>query len=224
MKLDKIIVYDIIGWDVNNWSKSLDIWRPFLDEVEKSVLVVGNREGRLSLWFALYGHKVFCSDKHGTVDSAKKLHKFYSVDDKIKYINADIMQLNFNNNQFDIIAFKSVLGALKNEININKAILEMYRVLRPGGKLFVAENAEGSAIHSHFRERFNKYSWKYLNINELGKIFKPFNIIVSMQYGFFSAFGFNESIRNCFSYIDKLFNKIIPNRFKYIHFLVLQKD
>ena len=64
MKLDKLIVYDIIGWDVNNWSKSLDIWQPFLDEMEKSVLVVGDRQGRLSLWFALNGHKVFCSDKH----------------------------------------------------------------------------------------------------------------------------------------------------------------
>ena len=218
LNLNKKMVEDIIGWDVNNWSKSLDIWTPFIGDVQKTVLVVGDREGRLSLWFALKGHNVLCTDKHGIVESAKKLHNFYSVSDSIKYFNVDIMDFDFNDNQFDIIAFKSVLGALKNEINIKNAIDGMHRILKPGGKLLVAENAEGSVIHSQFRFRYNKYSWRYLNINELVKIFSPFNIIVSKQYGFFSAFGFNESIRKYLSYIDKLMNSIIPNRLKYIHF------
>mgnify|MGYP006107592985 FL=1 len=55
---------------------------------------------------------------------------------KIKFINADAEELPFNNNYFDkyIISF-----CLRNVTDINKALKEAYRVIKPGGIFYCLE-------------------------------------------------------------------------------------
>jgi 2-polyprenyl-3-methyl-5-hydroxy-6-metoxy-1,4-benzoquinol methylase len=58
------LIDDIIGWDIDNWSKFLLFCERFLDHnpAGKQALEVGAREGGLSLYLALKGYEVVCSD------------------------------------------------------------------------------------------------------------------------------------------------------------------
>ena len=78
---DPGILKKIIQWDVKSWSKALLFWekRVDWDRVENG-LELGGREGGLSLWLALKGKKVLCSDYALDVkETAEKLHQEYQV-------------------------------------------------------------------------------------------------------------------------------------------------
>ncbi|MBK8926616.1 MAG: hypothetical protein IPM74_12100 [Crocinitomicaceae bacterium] len=55
-RLDKEHINDIIRWDVKNWKNALPFWEAhFSIKPGMHVLVLGDREGGLSLYFALKG-------------------------------------------------------------------------------------------------------------------------------------------------------------------------
>lgn len=57
-------------------------------------------------------------------------------DYKFKLLKGDILELPFGDNSFDCV---TIAFGLRNIKDKNKALLEMYRVLRPGGKLVCLE-------------------------------------------------------------------------------------
>lgn len=57
-------------------------------------------------------------------------------DYKFKLINGNVLELPFNNNTFDCI---TIAFGLRNVPDKKKALLEIYRVLKPGGKLVCLE-------------------------------------------------------------------------------------
>ncbi|HNS41841.1 MAG TPA: methyltransferase domain-containing protein, partial [Taishania sp.] len=134
---------DIIQWDIKSWSKALRYWESQIDWGKiKNGLELGGREGGLSLWLALKEKDVVCSDLKDVQKSAEKLHIRHNVTSRIIYQDIDATNIPYEN-YFDIIVFKSIIGGIgrndKHE-NQQQVFKEIYKALKPGGKLLFAEN------------------------------------------------------------------------------------
>lgn len=212
---------DIFEWDVINWSKALDFWK--LDErqiKDKKILTIGERNGGITLFFSLLQGKVTSTDLNGITNKGKELHKSYKVDNRIEYGDADVMKLPFENNSFDIVSFKSVLGGLRDRNKQIIAVSEIYRVLKPGGILYFAENLKASKLHQLLRKKFVRWgdSWLYLDYDEKEIIFSKFKTKYFSSYGFLAIFGYFKVIKSILSYCDKFINPTIPSSKRYILF------
>lgn len=212
---------DIFEWDVDNWSKALDFWK--LDELQitdMKVLTIGERNGGLTLLFSLMNGKVTSTDLNGITNKGKELHKSYKVDNKVEYKNADILKLPYENNYFDIVSFKSVLGGLRDRNKQTIAVDEIYRVLKPGGILYFAENLKASKLHQLLRKKFVNWgdSWLYLDYDEKEILFSKFKTKDFSSYGFLAIFGYFKIIKSILSYIDQFINPIISSNKRYILF------
>jgi SAM-dependent methyltransferase len=219
---------EIIRWDVKIWSKSLDYWENNIDwQAVQNCLELGGREGGLSLWLALKGKKVVCSDLKNTKITAEKLHAAYNISTLISYQDIDATNIPYEN-FFDIIIFKSIIGGIGKNDNIEiqrKVFEEIHKALKPGGKLLFAENLIASPFHQYARKKFVSWgeSWRYVSIAELTLFLRQFSAYNIKTTGFFSAFGRNERQRQLLGAIDALLNKIIPDKWKYVSYGIAQK-
>ena len=103
---------EVTEWDIKNWSRAIEFWEKDMPEnlEGKKVLDIGGRNGGLSLYFALKGADVVCSDVSSDgFKKAKKLHKRYGVSKRIRYEIIDVLKMSFQE-EFDIVTFKSVWG------------------------------------------------------------------------------------------------------------------
>ncbi|MEH7235756.1 class I SAM-dependent methyltransferase [Bacillus sp. JJ1562] len=231
LELSEEMVHDIIEWDVENWRHSLDYWlqQSTLNLLNSRGLEIGSRNGGLSLWLAHHGCNVICSDVNGPTELAMEKHIKYSLTNLIEYSSIDATELPYKNEEFDVIVFKSVLGGVGSNNNIEaqkKAIEEIHRVLKPGGELFFAENLSASPLHKTLRKKFVNWgnSWRYINLNELSEFCSIFSNVHYTTTGFFSTLGRNEKQRRLLAKFDqKLMNKITPNNWKYIVMGVAKK-
>jgi len=172
-------------------------------------LEVGAGNGGLSLWLALNGCHVICSDLNGPTEKAKELHKKYKVSDLIEYASVDATNIPYKENTFDIVAFKSIIGGIggyggfEKEMNVFK---EIHRVLKPKGELFFAENLDGSLLHKFIRKkiasRFKRYkwtsTWRWVTLKELEEFLSPFSSKKYMTYGFLAHFTYPIQIFGIF--------------------------
>lgn len=216
---------DIIQWDIKNWSKALPFWGAHLPSKEASVLTLGERHGGLTLWFAQAGFSVTSTDLEGVSEDGIALHKKYNVEKLVTYQNADMLSLPFPDNSFDVIAFKSVLGALASKENQQQAINEIYRVLAPGGTLLFAENLVGTSFHNWVRKKFVKWStyWRYLDPKKDLDLFSSFESVEYKTQGFLALFGRSEGQRNFLAAFDAVTQWMIPKSKRYIMIGVAKK-
>lgn len=220
---------DIMQWDVKSWSKALSYWESNIvwDKVQNG-LELGGREGGLSLWLALKGKTVVCSDLKNVKETAQQLHLQYNITSHITYQDIDATDIPYEN-YFDIIVFKSIIGGIGRNDNYGiqqKVFNEIYKALKPGGKLLFAENLKASSFHQRVRKRFVNWgsSWRYVSINEMRKFLKDFSNCEIKTTGILGTFGRNESQRNLLSSMDKLIlNKICPENWKYICYGIAEK-
>jgi ubiquinone/menaquinone biosynthesis C-methylase UbiE len=218
------LIKDVIEWDVRNWSKSLNYWleETSLELMDRKALEIGSRNGGLSLWLAKQGCKVTCSDVNGPSEKAKEIHQKHGIDHLVEYKGIDATNIPYENEAFDIVVFKSVLGGIGSNNNKDaqyKAINEIYRVLKPGGELFFAENLVASPLHTFLRKNFTSWgeNWRYLSISEIEEFLNPFSDKKYLSTGFLAALGRSEKQRDILGLIDHLFvNKITPRNWKYI--------
>lgn len=213
---------DVLQWDVLSWSKALNYWEEKVNWNNiNTALELGARDGGLSLWLALKGKQVVCSDLISPENYASKLHQKYNVAHNIRYQAIDALNIPYQNH-FDVIVFKSILGGIgrnNNFENQQKVILEIYKALKPNGILLFAENLKGSSLHQWMRKKFVKWGkeWRYIDVNELKQLLKPFSKFEIRTNGVIATFGRNESQRNFLAKWDNiLFNKICPDSWKYI--------
>ncbi|MCD4832125.1 MAG: class I SAM-dependent methyltransferase [Anaerohalosphaeraceae bacterium] len=218
---------EIIEWDVKNWSVGPGFWMKHTQlNLEKCEgLELGSRHGGIAVFLTKCGVSVICSDIHGPTDKAKELHRKHCVQDKMSYQVIDVLYLPFADHSVDLVCFKSVLGALGTYSKQQKAMSEIYRILRKDGELWFAENLKGSLVHLFFRKKFISWgkNWRYIDIGEVNEFCEKFEKLELKSYGFFAAFGRREWQRWLLGYLDSITNFLIPKKYKYIAFVVAKK-
>lgn len=217
------LLSNVIEWDVRNWGTALRYWarhsRQRLDGCR--ALEIGGRNGGLSLWLALQGAEVLCSDVRGPGESAVALHRAYGVADRIRYAKLDATSIPYSE-CFDLIAFKSVLGAIGSRGRVDRqvaALGQMHHALRQNGELFFAENLAASPVHSYFRRRKRKWghTWRYVTVSEMLRFLSPFTHVAYHTLGFAGAFGRTESQRRLLGSLDRAFmDALVPPTWRYI--------
>ena len=225
----KELTKDIIQWDIKSWSKALDYWDRNIDWKKiHNGLELGGREGGLSLWLASKGKETICSDIKDVKSISEPLHLRHNVSSLIKYQDIDATNIPYEN-YFDIIVFKSIIGGIGRNNNIEvqqKVFKEIYKALKPGGKLLFAENLVASTFHQRLRKEYVNWgnSWRYVSTKEIKEFLKGFTSFDIRTTGVLGTFGRNESQRNFLSTIDQLFlNKICPENWKYISYGIAEK-
>jgi len=225
----KLPCKEIIGWDTVNWAKALKLWEAELGKntAKKTALEIGCREGGLSLWLAQKGISVVCSDVLSPEATVSPLHKKYNFKDNIVYNTVDATDIPYKD-YFDVVVFKSVLGAVgrsnRKDLQI-KAIQQMHKCLKDGGKLLFAENLVASPFHAYLRKKYLSWgrTWRYVSIEEMEEFLKIFKSVKIFTWGFLGAFGRNEFQRNVLGSIDSFLDILVPERWRYIIFGVAIK-
>jgi len=227
--MERKIKKDIIEWDVHNWSQALDFWTRYidLDSGKKECLELGGRQGGLSLWLAMHGHTVICSDLDSPEKHALKLHSKYACSHLIEYEAIDATKIPYEN-KFDLVVFKSILGGISrggNHTLKQETIDNIYKSLKPSGKLLFAENLEASSVHKFLRKKFIRWGddWNYLKYSEMTDLFHSFESVKFQTVGFFGAFGRTEIQRNLFGKVDSLLKPLLPAQKRYIVFGIAEK-
>jgi len=210
------VLRDIIQWDVRLWSRAIWFWEKRVDwNKTYTCLELGGRQGGLSLWLALKGNNVMCSDLSKSKETAVPLHTRYNIHEHVSYEDIDATNIPYTGH-FDIVVFKSVLGRIGrggNKAIQQKTIDEIYRALKPGGKLLFAENLAGSPAHKWLRKKFVPWgdSWRYAALSELSEFLSAFRRVEIKTTGVLGMLGRTEKQRNALAAFDGLLmNYLFP--------------
>ncbi len=227
--MDKDLLADIVGWDVRNWSRAVEFWDRAVDwDKVHNCLELGGRQGGLSLWMALKGKDVVCSDLEDTEATARPHHAKYDLPGAVRYQDIDAATIPYENH-FDVVAFKSILGGIGRHGNKplqQAAIDQIRRALKPGGKLLFAENLVASPFHRVVRERFVRWgrAWRYVTIEEMQEFLRDFSRCELCTTGVLGAFGRTERQRRVLSAVDRGgLNQITPQSWRYIVYGIAEK-
>ncbi|MBI3135911.1 MAG: class I SAM-dependent methyltransferase [Bacteroidetes bacterium] len=218
--LSKKEIKDIIQWDVKNWKNALSFWEAhFSIKPGMRVLALGERQGGLSLYFAKMGCEVVCTEYKEPLDEAREMHKKYGVSERITYQQMDMRKIDFADQSFDIVVFKSVIGALSSVNDQSQAISEIRRVLKKDGAFLFAENAVASRLHRYMRKKFVNWkdAWRYVSDEEFESWKKLFSKTYSKKTGLVALFGRSEKQRSFLGAVDSLFSPISPKAWRYIY-------
>nr|WP_068893268.1 class I SAM-dependent methyltransferase [Pedobacter panaciterrae] len=218
--MDKETIRDIIDWDTANWWRAIDYLdkNALVNQHKNECLELGAARGGLSLWLALKGNSVLCTDLKNPESIAAKIHNKYECSANINYAALDATDIPFKD-KFDIITFKSILGGIsQNNRNEYKAktLNQIHAALKPGGMLLFTENLSATGLHRFLRSRYGTPGWNYLKIAEIEELFSAFKSIKYTTTGFFGCFGRNEKQRIFLGRMDGLLEFIIPKRNRYI--------
>lgn len=226
---DRTLLKDIIAWDIPAWSKAVKYWQENVDwgNVD-NCLEIGCGAGGISLWLALQGKQVVCSNIRNTEENASHLHKKYSVTDKISYQDIDAIEIPFESH-FDVVVMKSVLGSVgeQQDMKIKEKVLEqIYKALKKGGYFLFAENLVATPLHTYLRNHFVPWgrTLKYFSINEIDNFLLNFATYKFELTGVIGSFGRSEFQRGILGEIDHyLLNKFTPDSWKYMAYGVAIK-
>lgn len=222
MNMQKEMTRDIIAWDIVNWSKAIEHWQNNAEVLNKDYdcLELGSSKGGMSLWLALNGNKVLCTDLNGPEKGAHQIHEKYNCSSRITYGAMDATNISYEN-KFDVVIFKSIMGGIP--CDKAKILNEIHKALKPGGRLLFAENLEATLLHKVLRRNYGTKGWNYLRLDEVDKVFASFNKVTYQTVGFFGCLGRNEWQKNFLGKVDTLLNGIIPTKSKYIIMGVAEK-
>ena len=218
---------DILQWEVRSWSRALPLWERHLPAHRPArALGIGEREGGLSLWLATKGFQVVCTDLRPFPPATAELHRRHGVQERITYREADATALPFPDAHFDVVMFKSVIGALGTKERQAQAIREMHRVLRPGGVLLFAENLTGTPLHRWLRKHFVAWEnyWRYPDQQRDADLFAPFATVHLASTGLLANLGRTEGQRELLARADALLAPAAPLRWHTIWYGVAVKE
>lgn len=223
------LIKDIVQWDTKSWSKAVKYWDKHVDwDTVQNGLELGGREGGLSLFLALKGKEVVCSDLEDVEKTASPLHLKHGVSSLIKYQDIDATNIPYENH-FDVIMFKSIIGGIgrNDQLEVQKKVFkEIYKALKPGGKLLFAENLIASRFHQKLRKKFIPWgnTWRYISLDELDVFLEDFASCEVKTTGVLATFGRSEGQRSFMAMLDGLLlNWISPKSAKYIAYGIAGK-
>ena len=219
-----------VEWDVRNWAAAPEFWERTTarDLAHVDALELGGRHGGLSLWLAQCGARVTCTDLDGPTDVARRRHRAAGLAGRIRYAHVDATCIPYDA-AFDVVVFKSVLGALRGADRLavqRAAVAGMYRALRPGGELFFAENLTASPAHRFLRKRFVQWGrdWRYVSVEEMLEFLAPFTSVEYRTVGFCGALGRSQRQRRLLGAVDRAgLDRLVPPSWRYIMVGVARK-
>jgi ubiquinone/menaquinone biosynthesis C-methylase UbiE len=227
--MDNQLLTDIMQWDIRNWSEALEFWERRVDWSNvHTCLELGARDGGLSLWLGLKNKTVVCSDVEHNRHWAREHHKKYDIDSHVEYAVVDATNIPYED-YFDIITFKSVLvniGWGDDRARQQATIDQIYKALKPGGKMLFAENLVGSSLHSFVRKRCVHWgaSCRYVTTDEMRSFTSRFSRLDMRTTGVLGVFGRTEFQRNLLSSFDQaLLNRLTPPRWRYLVYGIAEK-
>jgi SAM-dependent methyltransferase len=218
---DDTLLKDVLVWDVRTWAVAVDLWEEFLPQGDAPLtcLEIGAGPGGPSLWLALKGHNVVCSNLTNTQAMAEPLHQKYGVSKNIEYRDIDVTEVPFEN-YFDVVIFKSVLGGVGSLQT--QAMTQILKSLKPGGTLLFAENIRGTVLHRWARSiayRIRGTSWRYPSFAQMSGLLSGFSTAEVRSSGFLAMFGTTESKRLALAAVDdRVFNRVTPRSWKYVSY------
>ena len=224
-------VADIVGWDIVNWSRALRFWATHLDRARESAscLELGcGAKGSLSLWLALRGNRVVCSDFGGVPDATRRTHERYGISNLVEYADIDARGMTFAA-EFDVVVFKSMLGGISQDVqgaDAKHIVRNVYQALRPGGVLLLAENLKSTALHAFLRKRFaaGAKGWRYFTRGELESTLTQFRSFEATTFGCLGCFGRSEKQRRILGRFDeRVLDGIVPPTWHYIAAIAARK-
>jgi SAM-dependent methyltransferase len=236
-RLPRPLLKDIIEWDVRNWSHCLDFWVPVVQTIEPasaSVLTIGERNGGISLWLALQGFSVICTDLGGPTPRARELHQEYEVSTRVSYADVSVFSLPYPEASFDIVSCKSMIGGLKLVTrdattrtlgNQSRAVAEIHRVIKPGGFFLGAENLTGTWFHRKIRYwmKGGRVGWRHLTCAEIDQLFNSFEVVEQQPYGFLGSHFGLPILDFLAAAIDSCACRLLPAHWQYISFIRAKK-
>ena len=111
--------------------------------------------GKLYLDSTSKNNKITCVDPNkGMVGEGKQKLSSYK---NINWVISSAEKLPFEDNKFD---FYTISFGLRNTKNLNKALSEAYRVLRPGGVFYFYEHVVSNKKFGHFVQKSLNPMWK----------------------------------------------------------------
>ena len=222
---------DVIGWDILNWSTAIEYWEDKAGSEltgSYSLEIGAGNSGGLSLWLASRGSNVVCLALGGVSDAAEAIHDKYELSGQIEYQDIDALSIPYVD-EFDLVVFKSVLGAIgrydARELQ-ERAILQMHKALKAGGKLLYAENLACTRAHQFLRRKYGRAErgWRYVTIDEMVGMLSCFSRSSYITTGVLGALVRDQAQRNTLGRIDQaLLNHLVPNGLKYITIGIAQK-
>ena len=200
-KLVKKIFQDVFDkYDLMNDLMSLGIhrlWkRSFIDWLnpQKNTILIDVASGtgdiaKLFLKKVNYESNVYCVDENkGMLDLNKK--KNYGISN-IKWFCNDAEKLPFKNNYFD---YYTISFGIRNINNINHALKEAHRVLKPGGRFLCLEF---SKVKNEILNKFYKTYSK--SIPAMGKLVvgksEPYEYLINSIDKFYNQEKFFQEIK-----------------------------
>ncbi len=231
-KSQKELIKAITEWDIKNWWRAIKFWEDthqFNNMEGKKVLDIGGRNGGLSLYWALKGAEVTCSDiSESSLEIAKKLHKKYGLDKEIHYEIIDATKIPYEG-AFDIICFKSVLGGVGYDDNFasqKQMIDNIYKALSRNGKLCFCENLTASPMHQYARKKFTNWGsrWRYINYEEIAILTSKFSKVETESFGFLGVFGRTQWLSTILGGMDSFIDRWVKTEHRYIVSCVCEKS
>ncbi len=219
---------DIFQWEVRTWSRALPLWLKAMRSIPGRggyALALGERDGGLSLMLAEQGFTTVCSDLNGPSERAVEMHRTLGWDEAITYERIDTLAIPKPDACFDVVVFKSMLGALGTKERQVQALREMHRVLKPGGVLLFAENLSASPLHHWLRKRFVawEHRWRYLHPEADRDLFADFRAVELRTTGFLAPLGRSERQRDLLARIDAFILPMVPRNWRTVWYGVAVK-
>ena len=185
------LMNDLMSLGVHRlWKKSLIYW---LNPQKNTTLIdVASGTGDIAkLYLNKINYKgcVFCVDENkGMLDINKRKFKKNS---NVKWFCNDAEKLPFRNNHFD---YYTISFGIRNVSNLNSALKEAYRVLKPGGRFLCLEF---SKVKNEILNKFYKTYSK--SIPKIGKLIvgksEPYEYLINGIEEFYSQEKFLEQIK-----------------------------
>ena len=186
------LMNDLMSLGVHRlWKKKFINW---LNPQKNTVLLdVASGTGDIAkLYLEKVNYKgcVYCFDENDWMLNLNK--KKFKENSNVKWFNGNAENLPFRNNIFD---YYTISFGIRNVDNIDKAIKEAYRVLKPGGRFLCLEFSKvKNEILNKFYQAYSK------SIPLVGKIVvgksEPYEYLVESIKNFYSQEEFYEVIKN----------------------------